>query len=105
MKALVCLVAARQAGARGASEEQYRAFLDEMFSRLYNAPRPRRLQTAELEKLAVLSAVTAFQLKGGMAPLCPQVQWSIKAIDHIEEIWLNWLKVQPNNVKVERQTP
>lgn len=109
--ALISILVARTAGARGASEEQYLALLSEAAARLDQAillnPRGDFGAGVVREAKLLVAMASAFQLKAGTSPLCSQVQWLITAHaprshhslgkpPHVPESILVWLKEQPN---------
>lgn len=103
--ALISIIAARQAGARGASKEQYLQTFRDASARLFD-DQPRRMTRALKDACAreaqrIMAAASAFQLHAGTSPLCSEVQWKIHAPDSISEDLLNWLQEQPN-IDVER---
>lgn len=95
--ALISIIAARQAGARGASKEQYLELLRKALA-MIGQRRITRAFKAELQREApnVLAAASIFQLDAEAIPLCSQVQWKIGALGTELGDLLGYLEAQPN---------
>lgn len=102
---LISVIAAREAGASGATEEQYLHTPRDASSRLFS-DQPRRM-TRSLKAVCageaqdILAAASAFQLDAGTRPLCSRVQWKLNAPDCVPDDILERLEGQPN-IEVER---
>lgn len=107
---LVRLVAARQAGARGASKDQYTSLLQEApFQQMTGTPsdnRQRRLTsnlglTPKHVDLTDISTITSrIQIDTTARPLCSNVTWRIKAPSNVPVGVIDWLLAQ-SNVELE----
>lgn len=96
---LVGVMIARQAGARGASKEEYIAALRDAFDALREHQVSNNSDGVIPEGTKALSAV----ISQGQAAVrsCSQVHWSIQVPDCLPEGIVAWLQAQPN-VDVQR---
>lgn len=104
---IIGLIAAREAGASGASEEEYLEVLPQASARLPTYPlrhdAPALFRTVRAgEARDALAAASAFQLDAGTQPICSRVQWKIcTSATHFPDGILDWLEEQPY-IEVQR---
>lgn len=100
---LICVIAARQAGANGASERECLLLLYDASTRLVEAGFDGSCLEgpAWLEAHDILATASAFQLDGGTLPVCAQMHWKLSASTEMLGCVLSWLEGQPN-VDVEK---
>lgn len=96
---LIIIIAARHAGARGASRERYLEILRTCVSRLSNGS--YNMTTGDYgsawtrEAQAILAEAAAVELDADTPPLCSQVRWKLVETDGFLDGLLDWLKDQP----------
>lgn len=105
--ALIAVVAARDAGARGATKQQYEDMMLSGFAALSEAqaqlePKEHGFGSAFMREVEIVMATaSAFHADASASPLCSRVHWKLFAPSGFPSDILDWLEHQPS-VSVER---
>lgn len=100
VRQLTGVIAARLAGARGASEEQYLFLANDAVSQLFrdHASNDARMLNPggnrEVQKF--LADAASFKVDGTANPLCSQVRWKINATTSVLGTIIDWIGDLPN---------
>lgn len=100
ISAFVSVFAARQAGARGATEQQYLDILQSASSRLGKARLGSSTSGAGSAFVRrardIMATVNAVEHHANAQPLCSHVHWRVSVPDSLPLRVMEWLKEQPN---------
>lgn len=107
LRLLVGIIAARIAGAHGASKQRYLETVREAGTRLLS----KRLEGEDAaphifmrHARLMFAAAAAHRSEAGAPPLCSQVRWTIRAPFVLDPNVLEWLNEQPN-IEVREWSP